>query len=112
MGKKWEAFWGGQLLTVFSQAKGVYALKDSSQDLYLCGKDGVCEKEGGKGKQEQAGRAGVLRAVQGVQRQRVPLHGEHARMEGWEGRCPLQMVFWKCHTVYKAFENMRAPMAL
>jgi len=70
-----------RFLLVYSQAKGVSALKDSSQDLYLCGRAGVRlwgrRKVGSKGRSslpalaaEQAGRAGVLRAARGVQRQR------------------------------------------
>lgn len=112
-------FWGEQLLPVFSQATGVHALKDSSQDLYLCGKDWsetVCKKEGGKERQEQsavpgpgagreswspAGSAGCAKAA-----------SCSVGMEGWEGRCPFQLVFWKHHCVCKAFENTYAPVAL
>lgn len=72
---------GGPLLPVFSQAKGAYALKDSSQDLYLCGKDGVklCarRKVGRKSRSRQGEleSCGQRRVCKGS----VPLHGD-ARM--------------------------------
>lgn len=93
--KEWKKngkFFGEQFLPVYSQAKGVYALKDSSQDLYLRGRDGVKlyarRKVGSKGRSslpslapEQAGRAGILWGV----RRQCPAPGG-AQRDGGLGR--------------------------
>lgn len=72
-------------LPVYIQVKGVCALKDSSQDLCLCGRDGVklcvwreVEGEAGAGRE-----AGVPRTAQGVQRQHPASWG--ARQDGGLG---------------------------
>ena len=106
-GKKVASFLGEQFLPVLQPGTRRLCferLLSRPVSLWEGGSEAVCKEEGGKQRQEQSAFPGP-----GAGRESwspvgsVPLHGERARTEGWEGRCPLQLVFWKLSLCLQSF---------